>query len=312
MQVTVFTKPGCHLCEDALVILDRLTPQYALEVSEVNILDDMALYDAYHEKIPVIMLEGGRLGVLEAPVDEPGLRAAFEIARHGMPTTAENGAASVLPRQKQAPLLDRMAIYIGRHWLRFVTATLAIFVGLPWLAPIFAGWGWWGLADPIYTAYAFTCHQLPERAGSVMGYQVAFCYRNTALYGGAALFGVLFALGRDNRASWLAWLKKPISWPWLVLLLVPLAADGITHMLGLRDNPMDMMDASFGSFYIGSQLFSLNWWLRIITGLLAALGVVWFAYPRMEKIAEESEELRRLYDKMGSEPGMRTVSTNAR
>src|SRR5437660_9003858 len=70
MRVTLYTKPGCHLCEDVLVILDRLTPQYSLEVHEVNILDDAALYEAYHAKIPMLAIEDGRLATLEAPMDE--------------------------------------------------------------------------------------------------------------------------------------------------------------------------------------------------------------------------------------------------
>src|SRR6476661_5052113 len=94
MRVTIYTKPECHLCEDALDILDRLAPQYDLQVTEVNILDDMALYEAYHEEIPVLDIEDGRLGRLKAPIDEPSLRAAFEVARRGMPPT---GSRSVVP-----------------------------------------------------------------------------------------------------------------------------------------------------------------------------------------------------------------------
>ena len=296
MRVTVYTKPGCHLCEDVLVILDRLTPHYGLQVQEVNILDDMALYDAYHLKIPVVTIEDGRLGTLEAPIDEPTLRAAFDIARRALPTGPSAGRpSSIVHRPRPEPLLDRLAHYIGGHWVPLASSAMAIFVGLPWLAGVFAWLGWWDAANPIYTAYALTCHQLPERAGSVFGYQVAFCYRNTALYGGTALFGLTYGLARGGRTGWLSWIKKPLPWWGLVLFLLPIAIDGFTHMLGLREPMDDMSMPAFGSFWVGSQPFSFNWWLRILTGLLAALGAVWFAYPRMGHVVEESEALREAY-----------------
>ncbi|MFL5732456.1 MAG: DUF2085 domain-containing protein [Chloroflexia bacterium] len=292
MRVTVYTKPGCHLCEDLLDLLDRMAPQYNLQVTEVNILDDMALYDAFHEEIPVLDIEDGRLGRLKAPIDEPSLRTAFEVARRGLST----GGRSVVTTPKPDPLVDRIARYIGRHWLMLVSIVLGIFVGLPWLAPIFAALGWWNVANPIYTAYALTCHQLPERAGTVFGYQVAFCYRNTALYGGTFFFGLLYAAALSDKWPRLRWMKTPIPWWGAALLVLPMAVDGMTHLLGLRDNMANMVaDPSFGAFYIGSQPFSLNWWLRIITGLLAALGVVWFAYPRMERAVEDAENMRMIY-----------------
>jgi uncharacterized membrane protein len=294
MRVTLYTKPGCHLCDDALAILDRLAPRYNLDVDEVNIVDDMALYEAYRDDIPVLAIEGGRLGTLRAPIDEAGLRTALEVASRAFPQPQAAGSVLRARRREHEPLIDRVARYIGRHWLRLVVVALAIYVLLPWLAPLFAALGWWDLADPLYTAYALTCHQLPERAGSVFGYQVGFCYRNTALYGGTAMFGAVYALARDHNVSWLKWLRRPVAWWGLVLLLLPMAADGVTHMLGLRDSMMDM-DATFGSFYVGSQMWSLNWWLRVVTGLLAALGAVWFAFPRMDRTMDESEAMRMAY-----------------
>jgi uncharacterized membrane protein/glutaredoxin len=300
MRVTIYTKPGCHLCEDALDVLDRLAPHYELQVQEVNILGDPALYEAYHEKIPVVQIEDGRLGTLEAPIDEASLRTAFEVARRATDGGKPN-SQSVVRRPSGISRTDRLALHIGRHWLRYATGAMAVFVLLPWLAAILAWLGWWGIADPIYTAYAFTCHQLPERAGSVFGYQVAFCYRNTALYGGVALFGMMYGLARDNNVSWLGWMKKPVPWWILVFFLLPVAVDGFSHMLGLRDVMMDAtstsssLDPTFGAFFVGSQAFSFNWWLRISTGLLAALGLVWFAFPRMERAMEESEALWHSY-----------------
>lgn len=290
MHITVYTRPGCHLCEDVLLLLDRLTPQYRLDVAEVNILDDMALYDAMSTAIPVVVAGDGRLGRLVAPVSEPELRAYLEMARReSLPS------ASVLPPYKETAF-DRLASWIGKHWLKLALVIISLFVGLPWLAPIFAKLGMWGIADPIYTGYALTCHQLPERAGSLFGYQVAFCYRNTAIYAGIVLFGGLFGLARSGRVKWLRLLNVPLPWWLFVPLLLPMAADGLTHMLGLRDNMLDMdTEAIFGMFSVGSQAWSLNWWLRIITGLLAALGVVWFSFPRMDRAMQESEAQREMY-----------------
>jgi uncharacterized membrane protein/glutaredoxin len=307
MRVTIYTKPECHLCEDALDILDRLAPQYDLQITEVNILDDMALYEAFHEEIPVLDIEDGRLGRLKAPLDEASLRTAFEVARRAVPSL-ESRVQSQRPERGSRDLgpstwdsgpqsegtLDRVARYIGRHWLMLVSIVLGVFVGLAWLVPVFAALGWWDVANPLYTAYALTCHQLPERAGTVLGYQVAFCFRNTALYGGAFFFGLLYGAAQRGRLPGLGWLKTPIPWWGAVLLVLPMAVDGTTHLLGLREDMMDMSDPTFGAFFIGSQPLSLNWWLRIITGLLAALGAVWFAYPRMERAVEESENRQQL------------------
>ena len=138
----------------------------------------------------------------------------------------------------------------------------------------------------------------------MFGYQVAFCYRNTALYGGLALFGMLYGLARDRGVASLEWLKKPLPWWGFVLLLMPMLVDGITHMMGFRDNMA--MDAEFGSFYVGSQAWSLNWWLRVTTGLLAAFATVWFAFPRMEKAVEEAEEMRAAYAQSAARSALRT------
>ncbi len=290
MRIMVYTKPGCHLCEDVLLLLDRLTPQYKLEVDEVNILDDMALYEAMSTAIPVVVAGDGRLGRLVAPITEPELRAYMEIARR-----EDRPSASVLPPYKETAF-DRVASWIGKHWLKLALVALSLFVGLPWMVPIFAKLGMWGIADPIYTGYALTCHQLPERSGNLFGYQVAFCYRNTAIYAGIVLFGSLYGLARDRRITSLQWLNRPLPCWLFVPLLLPLAVDGLTHMLGLRDTMLDMgTDAVFGMFSIGSQPLSLNWWLRIITGLLAALGAVWFAFPRMDRSMQESEAQREIY-----------------
>lgn len=130
----------------------------------------------------------------------------------------------------------------------------------------------------------------------MFGYQVAFCWRNTAIYGGLLLFGILYGLARDRGIRWLGWVKRPVGLGGLVLFLLPMALDGSSHMLGLRDMSANVnMDMWYGTLLSGSEVLSLNWWLRVITGLLAALGFVRFAFPRFDKAVQESEALRLAY-----------------
>jgi uncharacterized membrane protein/glutaredoxin len=290
MIITLYSKPGCHLCEDALEMLNRHAPRYGFEVREVNILDNPEQTEAYGERIPVVVAGDGSIGRLVAPISEKEVRKYLQMAKD------RRDASSVV----QGPpdfWLDRLVTYIGRRWLKILNITLAVFVGLPWLAALFAALGLWALADPIYTAYVIQCHQLPERAPTLFGYEVAQCIRCSALYGGMLLFGIGFSLARDRKVRWLQWILRPLPWYIFLLLLVPILVDGITHMAGLRGISDLDAEVGFGTFEIGTQMFSLNWWLRVITGLAAGLGAVWFAYPRMSRSMEESEELRRAYQR---------------
>ena len=78
-RITVYSKPECHLCEDALVVLRRLQAELCFEIEELDIERDEALLRAYFERIPVIALDGEEL--CEYFVDEPLLRERLESRR---------------------------------------------------------------------------------------------------------------------------------------------------------------------------------------------------------------------------------------
>ena len=59
--VTVYGKPECHLCDDALTTLRRLRAGTPFELVEVDITADDALHARYLERIPVIALDGDDL-----------------------------------------------------------------------------------------------------------------------------------------------------------------------------------------------------------------------------------------------------------
>ena len=71
--VTLYTRPGCHLCEDARAALERVRAATPFELREVDIESDDALHRAYLERIPVVELDGEEL--FEHFVDEAMLAA---------------------------------------------------------------------------------------------------------------------------------------------------------------------------------------------------------------------------------------------
>jgi len=69
--ITLYTRPGCHLCEDTADLLERLATGMNLEIVEVNILDDANLYERYKHSIPVVAISSGP--TLAAPIREEEL-----------------------------------------------------------------------------------------------------------------------------------------------------------------------------------------------------------------------------------------------
>jgi glutaredoxin len=59
--VTVYSKPDCHLCEEAIEALERLQLELDFELQELDITAEEELHRAYFERIPVIALDGDEL-----------------------------------------------------------------------------------------------------------------------------------------------------------------------------------------------------------------------------------------------------------
>jgi len=77
--ITLYGRPGCHLCDDALAVLERIRAEQPFAIETVNIEDDDALLRAYLERIPVVAVDGEE--VYDYYVDEQDLRA--RLARVG-------------------------------------------------------------------------------------------------------------------------------------------------------------------------------------------------------------------------------------
>ena len=69
--VTLYGRPGCHLCDEARDALERVRRRHPFDLDEVDITRDDALHARYLERIPVVALDGEEL--FEYFIDEPTL-----------------------------------------------------------------------------------------------------------------------------------------------------------------------------------------------------------------------------------------------
>jgi uncharacterized membrane protein len=157
--------------------------------------------------------------------------------------------------------LDRVIQWLSRHWLLLFNLFFGLYAGLPVLAPLLMTLKRVRLANVIYFVYQFQCHQMPTRCFYIGRFQVGICQRDLALYGGMCLAGMVYAVLRER--------VDPLPVRVWIVLVAPLLLDGVTQLLGLRTS---------------------TWSLRTLSGLLAAGGTVWLAYPYLHRGFSEIEE----------------------
>ena len=69
--MTLYGKPGCHLCDDAREVVERVRADHPFELRQVDVSVDPGLHREYGERIPVLELDGEEL--FEFHVDEAEL-----------------------------------------------------------------------------------------------------------------------------------------------------------------------------------------------------------------------------------------------
>jgi uncharacterized membrane protein len=166
-----------------------------------------------------------------------------------------------------------------RHWLLTLNLALSAFLAGALAAPALAAVGWQAAADALYAAYHFTCHQWAFRSfflfgqqpvysqptltaqgidpfGFVgnpsLGWKMAFCERDLAIYIGLLVVGLVYARRRN---------MQPSGFGLYGVLILPMAVDGFTQLFGWRES---------------------TWELRLLTGLLFGSASAWLVLPRLD------------------------------
>jgi glutaredoxin len=73
--VTLITRVGCHLCEQAEATLRRLAGELGYAYTEVDVDGNPALLDEYSDRVPVILIDGREHGYWR--VEEQRFRTAI-------------------------------------------------------------------------------------------------------------------------------------------------------------------------------------------------------------------------------------------
>ena len=234
--------------------------------------------------------------------------------------------ALALPTLKRS---ERLVWWLAKHWLAVFNVVWGAFVIAPFLAPVFMQIGATGAGNGIYFFYQFFCHQLPERSfflfgpkpmysmqeiatvthsidplvlrtftgGPDWGWKVAYSDRMVSMYTGFWFAALIFGLVRRR--------VRPLPIWGFILFALPMAIDGGTHFLsdlqagtnfgtGFRDANVwlaQLTNYAFpATFYAGDALGSFNSIMRLLTGVLFGIGLVWFAFPYVDAAFFEVRE----------------------
>lgn len=228
----------------------------------------------------------------KATAEDPNQASPVSDARHARPSQPPTPGQAAEIDSAVSRFANNLVLWIARHWLFLFNTAWILYVTLPFLAPMLLERGFTGPANLIYTVYSYACHQLPDHSyflfgnslvpnaatleaagmpsgpnlfaqrafvgGEGVGFKVALCQRDVAIYAAIALCGLLFGLLRNR-------LESPSIRVYL-LLLIPIALDGGTQLIGLRES---------------------TWLLRSVTGVIFGAATVWLVYPYVEAAMEE-------------------------
>ena len=320
ITVTLYTREGCELCKQAEEDLKSLQDKIPHKLAILNIDSDTSLRDAFDLDIPVV--EAGPFR-LNAPFTRAELQMTLGAAadrRSQLESINDKTFQVNTSRTQTIGKDDKISFWISKHYLAIFNLFLLLYIGAPFLAPIFKKAGWNGPAEVIYRIYRPLCHQwafrsfflfgeqafYPHTAANIpgvqtfeqvsgitdqtdptriearlfegnplLGYKIALCERDVAIWGAMALFGVVYAVSRRKLPK-LPWLI------WVLVGLVPIGLDGFSQLFSQLPSPFIQ---SILPYRESTPL------LRVLTGLLFGITTAWFMFPLIEESMSDTYRL---------------------
>lgn len=309
ITATLYTKENCSLCDQALKDLEDLQKSIPHNLALVDINEDPDLQEAYRQRVPVLQVgpytleapfDRQKIEMTMAAArdrvaqigDDPKYK---ERKQRGSQLTRADRFGQFLTRHYLAVLNLLIFIYVGLPFL----APVLMNAGFPSAArPIYSAYGlvchqlafrsWFLFGEqPVYPRAAAELPGLEtyEQATGLngdnllegrrfignqqVGYKVAFCQRDVAIYGAMLFFGLLFAASGRRF--------KPLHWAiWVAVGIAPIAIDGFSQLFS------QFPGFSFWEYRESTPL------LRTLTGALFGFTTAWFGFPLLEESFEET------------------------
>ncbi|MCJ7717131.1 MAG: DUF2085 domain-containing protein [Anaerolineales bacterium] len=311
LTVTLYTRDGCTLCQEAEKDLKNLEKEYPHRLVLIDIEKDNI--PEFVDQIPVI--EVGPYQI-KPPFDIKTIKMTLSAAQDRMDQLDKINLESHqkrVERGKKISFGDKLFHWLSYRYMFVFNAFVFLYVGLAVLAPVLQANGFSGPAKVIYVVYSKLCHQLAYRSwfilgeqnaypreiakieslmgfeeatginpydidaathfigNDILGYKLALCERDIAIYGAILLFGLIFSLtGRRIPSLSIA--------AWFILGIIPIGLDGVSQILSQL--PWDIIPVRESTPL-----------LRTITGGLFGFATAWFGYPIVEETMADTRKI---------------------
>ena len=330
VNVTLYTRTNCHLCEKTKADLSALQEKVPHRLAEIDIEAEPALLEKYGEQIPVI--EVGPY-ILHAPISPQDLAMTIGAATDRQDQLEKIGDDTYKKRSQRGQIFtgaDKFSFWFSRRYMLVFSLVIFFYVGLPVLAPVLMKAGATAPANIIYKMYSPLCHQFGFRSFFLfgeqpyypltetgiagegtnlldfetatgithlhdaasqtrwdaryyigdenVGYKIALCERDMAIYGAMLLFALIF-WATGHRIP-------PLHWAiWLFVGLGFIGLDGFSQLI----SQFEISALAEILPYRESTPF-----LRTFTGFVFGFTTAWFGFPYVE---ESMRETRQIYIK---------------